>query len=382
MRSFYLKHLISVLLGLTMFSCGTEGEKKAEVRVNTYIVEPKTIPVAFEFVGVCQSSHLVEIRSRVQGYLKDVAYTEGAFVQEGQLLFKIDPREYEARVAEVQANLEKEQAILWSAEKAVERYKPLYEQKAASRKDWEDATAQLLAQQATVNYSKAKLQETQLNLGYTEITSPISGITTNSKSQEGTLITPSVNDLLTTVSVIDPIWVNVNVSDYYFLESTQAINEGELIVPKDFKFNVSLTLADGSEYPHAGTVSFVSPVLNPNTGTLSARSIFPNPKSLLKPGQFVRARVSGAERPNAIVVPQLAVLQGENGRFVYVVTAEDRVERREVVTGSWYEDFWIIKSGLKNGDEVIQDGLTKVKPGMVVQVLNRMKKSNKKNRNP
>ncbi len=363
------------IFGILLVSCDVEKKKEAEVGVTTYIVEPKTIPLAFEFVGVCQSSHLVEIRSRVQGYLKDVAYTEGAFVKEGQLLFKIDPREFEARVAEVQASLEKEQAILWSAEKAVERYKPLYEQKAASRKDWEDATAQLLAQQASVNYSKAKLLETELNLSYTEITSPISGITTNSRSQEGTLITPAVNDLLTTVSVIDPIWVNVNVSDSYFLESSQEIADGTLTVPKDYRFTVSLTLADGTEYPHQGTVSFVSPVLNPSTGTLSARGVFPNPKSLLKPGQFVRTRISGAERPNAIIVPQSAVMQGETGRFVYVINGGGRVERREVVTGSWYEDSWIIKSGLKKGDEVIQEGVNKVKEGMVVKIINRSKKS-------
>jgi len=362
-----------LLIGL-LFSCSKQASKQEElVEVETVIVQAKTIPIAFEFVGVCQSSHLVEIRSRVQGYLEKVAYVEGAFVQEGDLLFKIDDREFQTRVNESKANLEKEKAILWSAQKAVDRYQPLFEQKAASRKDLDDATAQLLAEQAQVNFYEAKLQEAELNLEYTSITSPISGLTTNSRYQEGTLITPQANDLLTTVSVIDPIWVTVSVSDYYFLESNQEIARGELIVPSNYDFDVSLTLADGSIYPYPGRVNFVSPVLNPNTGTLSARAIFDNPDALLKPGQFVRARVTGAKKPNAILVPQSAVVQGENSRFVYVLNG-NVVEKRDIVTGTWYENDWIIKSGLKSGDEVIVLGVNKVKEGTKVRVINRPRK--------
>lgn len=366
-------HFKIILFSLILCSCGNGKKEPKGVDVETFIVEPKTIPLSFEFVGVCQSSHLVEIRSRVQGYLDQVSYVEGAFVNDGDILFKIDPRQFVAQVNEVKANLEKEEAILWSAQKAVERYKPLFEQKAASRKDLDDATAQLLAQQAQVNFYKAKLQEAELNLEYTNITSPISGLTTNSRYQEGALITPGANDLLTTVSVIDPIWVNVNISDYYFIESKQEIARGELIVPDQFNFDVTLTLADGSQYPYSGKVNFVSPVLNENTGTLSARAIFANPDYLLKPGQFVRAKATGAKKPNAILVPQAAVVQGETGRFVYVVKG-NQVERREVVTGSWYESDWIIKSGLQPGDEVIRQGVNKVKEGTVVNVINRQRK--------
>ncbi len=337
------------------------------VEVETFIVEPKTIPLSFDFIGVCQSSHLVEIRSRVQGYLEKVAYLEGAFVKEGDLLFEIDPREFTAKVNEVKANLEKEKAILWSAQKAVDRYKPLFEQKAASRKDLDDATAQLLAQQAQVNFYEAKLQEADLNLSYTDIRSPISGLTTNSRYQQGALITPGANDLLTTVSIIDPIWVIVNISDYYLLESTQAIAKGDLIFPDRLNFDVTLTLADDSQYPFAGKVNFISPVLNSDTGTFTARGVFPNPNALLKPGQFVKVKATGAKRPNAILVPQGAVVQGENGRFVYVVRG-NVVERRNVVTGGWYENEWIIKEGLKKGDEVIREGVNKVNEGTIVRV--------------
>lgn len=365
--------IVILLISLLFSSCGKAKKIDKLIEVTTYTVEAQTIPADFELVGVCQSSHQVEIWSRVEGYLKKVAYTEGSFVKEGDALFEIDPREFESNVAAAEANLEKEKANLWSAQKSVERYLPLYQQKAASRKDWEDASAQLLAQQATVNSFQAKLDEAKLNLGYTKISSPISGLTTSSKYQEGTLINPGVNGLLTTVSAIDPMWVVVNVSDYYFLLSSQEIARGELVIPDNFRFDIIITLADGSQYPLPGKVSFISPVLDPNTGTLSARAIFPNPESLLKPGQFVRARVTGGKRPNTIIVPQASVMQGKGGKFVYVVTKQGIVEIREVKTGDWYENFWIIKSGLKNGDEVVQSGVNKISEGIKVKVLNKAK---------
>lgn len=374
MRRFQDKIFLLFLLGSLLFSCGKAKKEIVDVTVETYVVEPKTLPVPLDFVGVCQSSHMVEIRPRVQGYLDQVVFREGGFVKTGELLFKIDPREYEARVAENQANLEKEKAILWSSERAVERLQPLFEQRAASKKDWEDAKSQLLAQQATVNFAKAKLDESQLNLSYTEITSPIDGLTTISKFQQGTYINPSVNEVLTTVSVIDPIWVIINVSNYYFLESLREVAQGRLSIPENYDFTVKIILSDGSEYPLEGKVSFVSPVLNAETGTLSVRAVFDNPHSILKPGQFVRARMIGATRPNAIFVPQSAVIQGDTGRYVYLIGANNKVEKRVVETGLWYENYWIINSGLKKGDEVIQSGVNKVKEGMVVKVVNRPKK--------
>lgn len=361
-------------LVLALFSCAKREEKRAIVKVVPYTVEPRTIPLTFEFVGVCQSSHLVEVRSRVEGYLDKVAYTEGAPVKEGDLLFEIDARLFEAKLDEEKANLEKEKAILWSAQRAVDRYKPLFEQRAASRKDLDDATAQLLAQQAQVSFYEARLHEAELNLSYTSIHSPISGLTTNSRYQEGTLISPGANDLLTTVSVIDPIWVVVNVSDYYFLKSSEEIAAGILEVPKDFHFDVKLILSNGNEYPYSGEVSFISPVLNSSTGTLSARAIFKNPEYLLKPGQFVKAIASGAKRLHAITVPKSAIVQGEGGRFVYVIKEGNRVEKRAVVTDTWYGDDWIITSGLKAGDVVVQEGVNKVKEGMVVEVIDSPKK--------
>ena len=367
----YAIKITVLMLFLCLFSCDKEKKKEVMVGVVVYTAEPQTVPLSFEFVGVCQSSHLVEIRSRVQGYLDEVTYVEGASVEEGQVLFRIDPREFKSKLEEVEASLEKEKAVLWSAERAVARYEPLFEKKAASRKDLDNAEATLLAQQATVNLFEAKKREAELNLSYTVIRSPIKGFTTNSRYQEGSLITPGANDLLTTVSVIDPIWVIVNVSNIYFVESKKQVAEGKLIIPPNYDFDVSLKLADGSKYPYPGKVNFISPVLDPDTGTLTARGIFPNPDDVLKPGQFVRANVMGAKRINTIIVPQSAVLQGDSGRFVYIVNSSNQVERREVVTGDWHKEYWIIESGLKKGDRVIQEGVNRVKDGMVVRILNR-----------
>ncbi|PIS03003.1 MAG: efflux RND transporter periplasmic adaptor subunit [Chlamydiae bacterium CG10_big_fil_rev_8_21_14_0_10_42_34] len=368
-----IKKIDLFIMCLLLFSCGKEEKLQQVVDVESYVVDSRSIPMVYQFVGVCESSHKVEIWSRVEGYLNKVNYIEGGAVKEGDVLFEIDPREFASNVAQAEANLEREKANLWSAQKSVDRYWPLYQEKAASRKDWEDASSQLLAQQATVNMYEAKLEEAKLNLSYTKITSPISGLTTSSAYSQGTLINPAVNGLLTTVSVIDPMWVVVHVSDSYFLSSAGEIASGQLVVPDNFRFNVNLTLADGTVYPHTGSVDFISPVLDPNTGTLIARGVFPNPNGLLKPGQFVRAQVSGAERLNTIIIPQSCVLQGENGRYVYVIIG-NRVEMRDVETGDWYQDYWIIKSGLKEGDEVISVGVNKVKEGMIVSVTNRNKK--------
>ncbi len=344
--------------------------------VTVYEVVEQNVPANFEFVGVAQSSHLVEIWSRVEGYLWKIAYTEGGFVKEGDLLFQIDPRQFEAAVDEVKGELSREKAILWTAQRSVERYTPLYEQKAASRKDLDDATGQMLASQASVETAQAKLTEAELNLSYTAITSPISGLTVRSKYREGTLINPGVNGLLTTVSVIDPIWVIFGVSDSYLLSANQEIAEKKLITPENY--DVTLILADGSELPNVGKVNFASPVLDQTTGTMTVRAEFKNPGNLVKPGQFIRARLTGAIRPNAMIVPQQSVQQGANGMYVFVVNEKSQAELRLVQVGDWYENYWIIKSGLESGDEVIVGGVNKVGNGSPVNVLTNKKKKTKK----
>ncbi len=358
------KKNIYIFLALCLFSCSKKSPPTPPaVPVTTYEITPQTIPVSLDFVGVAQSSHLVEIYSRVEGYLWKIDYKEGSFVEPGDLLFEIDPRQFQASVEASKGELDRREATLWAAEQAVKRYLPLYEQKAASKRDLDNATAEQLADQAEVISARARLEKAQLNLSYTTITSPISGLTGRSKYKEGTLITPSINGLLTYVAVVDPIWVIFSVSDYYLLKNRQEIERNELIFPKDNYFQVELILADGSQFPYLGSVDFTAPMLDPDTGTMTVRAVFANPERELLPGQFVRARVLGASRPHAIIIPQQAIQQGDKGMYVYVVDQNQKAEIRFVTTGDWYNNYWFITAGLQKGDRVIVEGVNKVHTG-------------------
>lgn len=363
--------LFLILTTLVISSCNRD-EKSTQapppMEVIAMTIVPRTIPATYEYVGVAQSSHPVEIRARVEGYLDKIAYTEGSLVQQNQLLFQIDPRPFQAALDSAKADLERQKAVLWNAQRARERFEPLYKQNAASRRDLDNSIAQELAAIADVDASAAKVREAELNLNYTTILSPITGLSGQSSLREGALVTPGPNGLLTTISVIDPIWVNFNVSDGDILRFQEDEKRGFIVAPKDDKFTVELTLADGSLFPYKGTIDFTEPTLQQSTGTMMVRAVFNNPKLILRPGQFVRAKAMGAVRPNAIIVPQKAVLQGSKGMFVYLVDKENKAHVQPIEAGGWYQSFWIIKSGLQAGDLVIIDGVNKIQPDQVVKV--------------
>lgn len=359
-------------------SCQQEAPKQApqaKVVVKTEVIKPKTIPAIFDYVGFAQSSHAVEIRSRVEGYLDNIDYTEGEFVKKGDMLFELDKQPFEAALENAKGVLAQQEAILWNAKKTLERLEPLYEQKATSRRDLDDAIAQKLLAEASIQSAKAKVKEAELNLGYATIVSPVNGLAEESKYRQGALITPGVNSLLTTVSVIDPIWINFSVSESDLLKSEEAVKKKLLDLPEDLNFDVEAILSNGTSYPMMGKVSFSSPTIDQQTGTMSVRAVLPNPKGVIKPGQFMRTRILGAVYPNAILVPQHAVLHNATGMFVYVLGKDARVEPRFVTVGEWYGNDWIIVEGLHEGDEVITEGVNKVYPGSFVQVIDSEKKA-------
>lgn len=358
------------LVLFTVTGCKKEPPKALPpVEVTTLIVEPKTIPAVYEFVGFTESSHPVQIRSRVEGYLSQIAYTEGSFVNEGDLLFQIDPSQFQASLQSAEAELKKQQAILWDAQKSLERYRPLYEKKAASLKDVENATARQLAAEAAVDAAQAQVTLAKLNLSYTSIKSPINGLSTLANYREGALIMPAGHTgLLTTISVVDPIWARINVSENDLLKFYQESEQGTLILPKESEYEVKLIMADGTIFPHDGRVNFAAPTIDQHTGTMIVRGTFPNPDKLLKPGQFIRAQIYGGVRPNAITVPQKSVQQGQKGMYVFVVDKDHKAQMRSVEPGDWYQKDWIITSGLKAGDEVIVDGVSKVRTDETVIV--------------
>ncbi|KAF3363018.1 Efflux pump periplasmic linker BepF [Chlamydiales bacterium STE3] len=363
--------LLQFLIFMLCFSAcekNKEHPRPSAVEVTTFKVQEETIPAVFEYVGVVQSSHPVEIRARVEGYLDKIAYQEGDIVKKGQLLFQIDSRPFIAALDNAKGQLARNEAELWEAQRAVERFRPLYEKKAASKRDLDNATAQLLASEANVASAKAQIREAELNLSYTVIRSPINGASNKSNYREGALITPGANGLLTTLYVIDPIWAYFNVSEGDLLKYREEVLKEQLKYPSDMNFDVQLILSDGSTFESKGKVNFADPSLQQTTGTMLVRAEFINPDNQLKPGQFVRAKVLGAIRPHAIVIPQKAVLQGQDGMYVYVVNPEGKAERRAIVPGDWYKTYWIIKAGLKADEQVIVDGINKVQNGVALTI--------------
>lgn len=371
--------LVILFLLLALSSCGHKPEPPPTppVDVTVFKVEPATIPIQPEYVGFANSSHPVEIRARVEGYLDTIAYTEGSLVKQGQLLFQIDPRPFIADVEKAKGELMRQQAGLENAKLTVDRLTPLYEKKAASKRDLDNAIASKLQAEASVQSAAAQLTLAEINLGYATITSPVTGLSDKAKWREGSLINPGANSLMTTVSVVDPIWIIFNVSDTDIFKYQKEIRERIVTGPKDELFEVEAILMDGSMYSYKGVVDFSSPTYDQTTGSLSVRGVFPNPEVMIRPGQFVRVRVLGSVRPNTIFVPQRAVLEGKKGNFVYVVR-NGKAEVQAVGVGDWYGDNQIVQQGLKAGDVVIVDGVNKVKDGSPVHVTGDYKPTEKK----
>lgn len=361
-----------IIISLVAFnSCGNDAQnvkQSSAVLVTTETIIPKTIPAIFSFVGFTQSSHEVEIRARVEGYLEKVSYKEGSFVKSGQVLYQLDKKPFEASLENARGYLSKQKAILWNAQKTLERLKPLFEENAASRKDLDSATADELTAKAEVQSAKAKLMQAELDLSYTTIKSPISGLIADTNYKQGALITPGTGGLLTTVAVVDPIWVYFSISENERLKFKKEQDNQKIIIPKHGELEVEIVLADGSIYPYKGNINFASPTIDQKTGTMSVRASIPNPDNVLMPGQFVKIHVLGVTRPNAILVPQKAVLEGKSGSFVYVMI-DEKAEIRNVELGEWYEDQWIINSGLIKGDVVVIDGVNKIQASTPLKIL-------------
>lgn len=361
---------------LIFMMSGCEREMKPydapAVEVATLHIKSETLPLDLEYFGFAESSHPVEIRARVDGYLNKIGYTEGGRVQAGDILFEIDPSPFEAALDIAKGELKRQEAILWEAKVTEERLQPLFEKKAASQRDLDAATGHRLASEAAVESAKAAVKTAQLNLDYTIIRSPIDGLTTLSNYRQGALIMPGQNGLLTMVSVVDPIWIKFNVSSNDMQKMANDAQLKRVRLPEGLSFEVEVILADETVFPYRGKVDFTAPTIDPATGTMVVRATINNPSSLglnqIRPGLFVRAKLLGAVRPDAIAVPQQAVQQGQNGMYVFVVNKDQQAEVRNIEAGDWYKNQWIITQGLAPGDEVIVEGVNKVMNGQKVKV--------------
>ena len=367
---------LPVFLILAVAACGKSqqpgggfhGFPPADVTVRK--VEPQTFPVTFEYVGQTQGSKDVEVRARVTGIIEKRLYQEGSFVKAGQPLFIIDARAYQAQVNAANADLARAQAQKAQADRENARLKPLAERKAIGQKEADDAASAADLAAASVKVAQAKLAELNLNLGYTKVVAPISGLSSRAQKSEGSLATQN-ETLLTTISQTDPIWIVFSVSENEQLRLNRAMAAGQLQLPKDNSYDVTVKLSDGSTFPRQGKINFADTRVNPTTGTYEMRAEIPNKDGALKPGQFVRVVLRGATRVDVLAVPQVAVLDGPQGKFVYVASKDkdgkDVATPRPVVVGDWVgangTNEWVIESGLKPGDPVIVNGIAKLMPG-------------------
>jgi membrane fusion protein (multidrug efflux system) len=333
-------------------------------------VQPGDAAVTFEYVGVTASSQQVEVRARVDGFIQDRVYTEGSIVKQGDVMFRIDPKPFEAQLSAAEGALAEQKARLWTAQANLKRVRPLAEANAVSKKDLDDSVGKVNAAQAAVDMAEAEVETANLNLGYTTIQAPVTGVSSFARIQVGAYV-DSQSSPLTYVAQIDPIWVDFSVSEDEMLKARRETAAGLLRFPRaegDEKLDVELILADGSVYPETGRIFFRDANYSTDTGTFLLRATFPNEKGLLRPGQFVRARLVGAVRPNAIKVPQSAVLQGAQGFFVWIVDDEQKARVRNVEVGDWQGDEWFIASGLSPGDRVVTSGTIRLAAGAPVKI--------------
>jgi membrane fusion protein (multidrug efflux system) len=358
---------VAVMLCALLAGCKKEQPKPQAPppEVSVIKIEPRDVPVNFEYVAQTQSSQQVEIRARVSGFLDKRTYTEGAIVKEGEVLFLMDKKPFQAQLDAMQGALAQQQARLQTAQANLARVKPLAAQNALSQKDLDDALGVEQAAAAAVETAKAEVVTAQLNLSYCTIASPVTGITGAAMQQDGAYVNP-LNSQLTTVAVLSPIWVNFSLSENEFKRYRTQVASGQLRPPKGDDYLIEIVLVDGSIFPFTGRITFAAPSYNAQTGTFLIRASVNNPEGILRPNQYVRARLKGAVRPNAILVPQRAVQQGAKGHFLWVVTKEGKAELRPVIIGEWNGDDIFINQGLQAGDQVVVDGGLTLSPGIPV----------------
>jgi membrane fusion protein (multidrug efflux system) len=365
MRGFFIGLLALCLLS----GCESEQSESAAkpVPVSVTRISPKDTPVTFEFVGQTESSSQVQIVARVSGFLDEKVYTEGSMVKAGDVLFRQDPKPFRAALNAAKGALAAQQARYQVARDNLARVQPLVALNALAQKDLDDAIGMEQGAAAAVEIAKADVEQAELNLGYTTIRSPVAGASSYARVNVGSYL-DAQNSLLTYVSPLDPMYVNFSLSENEKLQFDTEQKEGRLKPPPADQYDVQVILADGTIFAKQGRITFADADFDQDTGTYRLRATFPNPDGSLRQGQFVRVRVIGAVRPNAILVPQKAVLQGAQGHFVIVVDNENKAQIRPVEVGSWNGSDWFINRGLAAGDTVVVEGLALLSPGTPVTV--------------
>src|SRR5262245_9095318 len=352
---------ISTVALLAYGGCSSNAEKPAPPPPSVTVtpVIQRDVPITHEWVGTMAGNTAANSHPKVEGFLLTRIYNEGSYVEKGQVMFQLDKRQAQAAVEAAEGTLARARAALGQAQIDVRRFTPLVAEKAVSQAELDKATSAEKAAKASVEADQAVLENAKLNLGWTTVTSPISGIGGIAKVAIGDLITPTTE--MTTVSSVDPIYVDVNIAEQDYLrfrrEKTASQATGR---------NLQLILGDGTTYPNRGHVLFLDRAVDTRTGTIQVRGEFPNPGNVLRPGQYARVRAVTELHKNALLVPQAAISELQGVYQVGVVSDDNKVTIKTVKLGPQSTAMWVVESGLQAGDKVVVDGLQRVKSGMIV----------------
>ena len=324
------------------------------------------VPIVREWVGSLNGSENAEIRARVAGYLQKKNYQEGGFVKQGDLLFQIDPRPFEAALDQAKSEVSQEQAVQFATEADFARAQELFDKKVISEQEYENKRQLNRAHVAKTAALEAAVEAAKLNLAFTKITSPLDGIAGLAKAQIGDLVGPGATATLTTVSQIDPIRLYFPLSEKDYKQYANRLKEAMQTPESERKESTELVFADGTVYPRKGRFSFVDRQVDPTTGTILIAANFPNPDHTLRPGQFAKARAAIDEIQGALLVPERALVELQGSYQIGVLGEGNKADIRPIKIGPRFKGQVVVTEGLKEGDKVIVEGVQKVRPGMVV----------------
>lgn len=370
-----LRQLIFVLLGIAAavalilkYVLGRSEVQEVLPVVAVETVKTENVNIYGEYAGRIRAQQFVEIRARVEGYLEKMLFTEGTYIRKGQTLFIINPQLYQARVNRAKAQLSKARAQALKAERDLSRIRPLFEQNAASQLDLDNAIAAYESATADVAVCEADLTQAELTLSYTSVRSPASGYISQRNVDIGALVGPGNQSLLATIVKSDTVRIDFSMTSLEYLRSkARNVNLGQRDSSRKWNPCITVTLADGSTYPYQGMVDFADPQIDPKTGTFSVRAEMPNPDHILLPGQFTRVKLLMDVRENAIAVPTKALIVENGGAYLYVVRANNTVEKRYVETGPEVGNNTVIERGLAAGERIVTEGMHKLSHGAKVE---------------
>ena len=335
------------------------------VAVTVVAAAQRTVPVFGQYVGQTEAVKTVDIRARVEGFLDQQVVRDGADVRAGDVLFIVDSRPFRVALNDARAQLARDEARLANARQVANRYRPLYERQAVSRQELEQAEADEKAAAATLDTSRAAVEQAELNLGYTTVRSPVTGRMGRAEVRVGSLVGKAEATLLATVSTLDPMYVTFSVSEREALQGWRH-RQADMRMQSGVS-GIAITLPDDTAYPHKGQLDFVDRAVDPRTGTLALRATFPNPDRLLQPGQFVRLQILLDERVGALLVPQAAIQESQGSASLFVVGPDETVQARTVQMGPRFGTLWVVEDGVKVGEHIVVKGLQQIRPGMRVE---------------